>query len=1043
MSGPIRFGHISDEEGLPTLGVYAIVQDRRGFMWFGTQNGLARYDGVRMAVYKRDDNQKGSISGNDISALAIDKDGRLWVGTSEKGLNRYNEKTDSFERFAGPQVLTSDAVSALHVDKNGLLWVGLATGGVVSVDPKTGKKKDEAQTDSGAVVGFAETAGSILFVGAQDGVSAMDISSGGLQPMFDELLPSSPQVTALHLDKKDRLWLGTKKNGVIVVKDGQRIGWHKRTKALSSLSDNSVTEIFAGPDDSVWVGTEGGGINEYLPASKTFVRYMADKSAHSFSYSWVTSAFMSRDGTVWVGTLAGGVNTFDRLKRGFKYYRANLTMTAVFEDELDSNTLWMGSQAGTPRWGGLYKVDRKTNEYTIFDGPIGKNGTPLHQYWIATFHQTKRGDLWIGTGNGGLIFRDRKSGKMRQFLVSPEDEHELRPGGVTSIVKAPDGMLWLATWGDGVIRFNPKTYKMKRFNRDSGLGFTHAYAVMLDKENPQLLWVGTAQGGLNLLNTKTGEAEVFANDPQEPNSLPNDNVVALYQDSKGYVWAGTYGGGLARYDPKTRNWKRYNDTKKHPTTIYGIVADSDERLWLSTNGSGLRVLNPRTDVMDTFSGRDGLPSDEFAGGAWHRGKSGTIYFGVPTGALAFHPRDAKLDERTPPLVLTNVKVFDKLKDVPSTGPLELSYRDSVVTFDYAMLAFSDPKRTRYEYMLEGLHEEWLTTNQNSITFPNLDSGDFTFRVRATGRHKVKAEELTLPLSVSTPPWRSWWAYLIYVSIIAGSVLAYLRYQRQRIRALEKENRLVTVERELELTAAVQTGFLPKNNTLDTGPSKLYGFYRAADQCSGDWWWYERMGEKLWVLVGDVTGHGPGPAMVTAAVGTAVRVQGDTTRTPMVDRVNNINREVLRIAAGKYQMCLTAVELDERTGNFTVHSAGGLPIFILRADGQVKMLLVRGTPVGTEDFILGNTTGKLEPGERLMALTDGLPEIMMPNGRMLGMRSIRRTYKDTKGMGLEDTAVKLVNRGDEARAGAPQEDDWTFVIVDWNPGQATVSAQQGA
>jgi sigma-B regulation protein RsbU (phosphoserine phosphatase) len=277
-------------------------------------------------------------------------------------------------------------------------------------------------------------------------------------------------------------------------------------------------------------------------------------------------------------------------------------------------------------------------------------------------------------------------------------------------------------------------------------------------------------------------------------------------------------------------------------------------------------------------------------------------------------------------------------------------------------------------------------------------------------------------------------------LLAGTVYLLFSLQRQRVRRAEREGRLAVVERDLELTGAVQSGFLPEHNEIATARVQLFGLYRPADACGGDWWWHEPLtGGRHVVMVGDVTGHGPGPAMVTAAVATAFRVLIEHGLHDVRQALELLNREVLRVAKGKYHMTMAAFELDESTGAWAFHCAGGPPILSLGHNGKHRVHFCAGAPLGTESgFETGLVEGKLEPFERILMYTDGIPEIMLPNGNVFGMRRLAQVYERTRAQTLRDAAATILLHADQSLAGRAQLDDWTFTILEWNAGRISAS-----
>ena len=287
--------------------------------------------------------------------------------------------------------------------------------------------------------------------------------------------------------------------------------------------------------------------------------------------------------------------------------------------------------------------------------------------------------------------------------------------------------------------------------------------------------------------------------------------------------------------------------------------------------------------------------------------------------------------------------------------------------------------------------------------------------------------------MAPPFWRTWPAYIIYLLILAAGAYGVLAIQRQRVRRAEREGRLAVVERDIALTGAVQTGFLPEHNEITTPHVQVFGLYRPADACGGDWWWYEPLqGGRHVIICGDVTGHGPGAAMVTAAVATAFRVVIEHGLDDVQLALEMLNREVLRVAKGKYHMTMAAIEIDEATGQWILYSAGAPPLLSVGQNGKHRVHFCPGAPLGTETgFETGRTQGKLQPHDRLLLYTDGIPEIETPAGNAMGMRKFAQLYEQTRTQHLHEAGATILNYAYETLAGGAQLDDWTFTMIEWN------------
>jgi serine phosphatase RsbU (regulator of sigma subunit) len=473
-------------------------------------------------------------------------------------------------------------------------------------------------------------------------------------------------------------------------------------------------------------------------------------------------------------------------------------------------------------------------------------------------------------------------------------------------------------------------------------------------------------------------------------------------------------------------------------TIYSILQDKSGKLWASSI-AGLARFDPATEKVHIFTEADGLQSDEFIVLSGYDAGDGELFFGGINGFNLFKPEDIEIDGFSPPVVLTGVKILGEEyrpgKRIDALEELDLDYDESFVEIEFASLSFSASDHLSFEYKVKGLNDKWFPAKTASVSLPGLKDGDYTILLRARNRHGVQSEPTSFGIVVDPPPWRTWWALLLYLAIAIAVVVIVLRRQQKRakakIEAVEMEARLVFAERELELTAAVQTGFLPAVNTVRDDCVSLVGYYKAADQCSGDWWWHEKLSDrKHLILVGDVTGHGAGPAMVTASVSTTFRVLRHLWKeSGAMEFLRAANQQVLSSGRGQYLMQLMAAELDIVTGELTLHSAAGLPA-ICMLDGKRKTAIARGTPLGSPEFEVGHTTLNLRPGDRFMLLTDGIVEIDRPDGRPWGLERVGRVYEQVAQLPLGAASEHIVAAARQLNPEQKQKDDWTFVITEF-------------
>ncbi|MDX2091906.1 MAG: two-component regulator propeller domain-containing protein [Kofleriaceae bacterium] len=1048
---PVQFEKLGLEDGLPQIHTTSLAQDKRGFLWVGTQaGGIARYDGDKFVPY-RTSADPTTLSSQFVTALAAHPDGSLWVGTGDAGLNVYDPSTNRFTRYKHEEgrttSLASDAVTSLLIEADGTLWIGLGSGGVDRFDPATKGFVHVVSSEfgDGEITSIQSDGKDQLFI-ASNGGGVMAVATAKTAPT-PAWLPLNEQisrnVTSLLLDSKGTLWIGTDDEGLYELPKGAAApkSWRPRAGDRSSLSSDKLTYLFEDRDHSIWAATQFG-LNEIDPTRTKITRYAPDPEYPMRTASYVqfaTTVFQDNSGILWFGSLDFGLYKLDPLRRKFHHYESTpeFGIPMGFCEGKDG-LIWAGTYSH-----GLYAYDFKNSIYWAYPS-LGEGEKKLSLTdWLTTVHCAKDGTVWIGGSGLGLVQFDPASENFTQYPADPDGLTGPAADRIEQILEGPDGLYYLATWGGGLSQFDPNTKAFKLLSNAALLPSAYLHRILFDIKNPRVLWVAAAQGGLTRLDLAAGTSKSFRGPGSQASGaspiLSSDNLLTLAQQSNGVLWLGTDGGGLNRFDPATSAVNVFNTETGMPSdVIYGILRDDKDRLWLTT-ARGLVRFNIEGHQFVTFTGADGLGSSEFSQNSYFKSSSGELFMGPLTGFNRFRPEEIESDSFVPPVVITKFRLFDTEavleRPIWETPTLDLSYRDVVFSFEVAALAYAAPGQVKFQYMLEGFHSKWITTDRGAIPFTNLDPGDYVLKVKAANRHGVWSETPTsVAIHIQPPIWRTKAAYAVYVLLLVAAALLVIRFQRERLRRVERDGRLALVEQELELTGAVQSGFLPDANEISSESINLVGYYKPADSCSGDWWWHAQLGPtRHLVMVGDVTGHGPGPAMVTAAVATAFHVY-HSTRTDTLDvsaMLDLLNREVLRVSKGKYQMSLAALDFDEATGKWMLHSAGAPPILTLDARGKHRVHFCPGTLLGDSNAQFGTLAGTLKPGERMLLYTDGIPEIALPNGNVMGIRRFAQMFERTRENKPSVAAAAIVNFAEETRAGQVQLDDWTFALLEWS------------
>ena len=804
----IRFSSLSLEDGLSQTTVTAIAQDSAGFMWFGTQDGLNRYDGYEFIHLRHDPRNPASLRNDSIFALHVDADGNLWVGTQGGGLSRWDAQAESFTHFTeengAPQGFDHGRVRVITHDMNGILWVGLHESGLYRFDKSTGQWEqflnnpdDIKSLSDNQIRAIHEDSTGRLWVGTLDGLNLYDSTTGNFTRFKSD--PQNPQslssnkIRSIYEDSQRCLWIGTLGGGLNRL--NRSTGFFKRFEHdemdPTSLSDNQARTILEDSEGRLWVGTDGG-INLFQE-NGSFIRYSHDSTdATSLSNDRIASMFQDRAGMLWIGSNGGGLDRWHPLDWSFGHYKggiAGLSNQVVYAFTEDSEgQLYVGTLGG-----GLNVLDRSSGNNQVFRHDPQDAFSLSDDRVTALLYDSKQ-TLWVGTLTGGLDRMIPGSGQFEHFRADANNTESLSSNVIMTIFEDRKGVVWAGTYGGGLNRFDRDTGSFTSYQNEGGNPASiSGNRISTITEDPSgALWIGTLGNGLNYFDRDSGQFRRFVHDPARDSSLSNNEIISLHLDPSGVLWIGTQGGGLNRLERleakmETTTFKRYSQHDGLPNNvIYGILPDRQGGLWLSTV-RGLARFDTDEQTFEVFNATDGLQADEFNLGAHYRSQSGELFFGGMNGFNAFFPDQIERNSSIPPLALTSFLKLNEPAQIENPlnqiQQLDLSYRDYVVSFEFAALDYRSPADNRYAYKLDGLDDNWIELgNRHEITFTNLAPGSYNLKVKGSNSDGVWNEAgIDLPIFVSAPPWMQWWAYALYGLIAAAIVLRFLYIQREKER----------------------------------------------------------------------------------------------------------------------------------------------------------------------------------------------------------------------------------------------------------------------
>ncbi|MFL6602880.1 MAG: two-component regulator propeller domain-containing protein [Steroidobacteraceae bacterium] len=814
-SNDIRFSHLPGSQGLSQRRVTSILQDRQGFMWFGTQYGLNRYDGYRCKVFKHEPNDPRSLSGVSVYALFLDHFGTMWVAGGAI-LDKFDARTETFTHYiihAEPAPDVANTIRNISEDSRGALWLSTARG-LYRFDPTTGivvrfhhDPDDPLSLSSDDVKWSGTDRAGTLWVANATGLDAFDPTSNHVTlhvPLAE------PHELSFYEDKAGRFWILYASGDGLALLDRQQRRLTRYSWASVATRDLALTGAISMVEDRVgnlWIGTLSDGILRFEQGALRFVRYRNDAAnPESLTENRITTLYQDREGDIWAGlgaTEPAFIRAHPSLFRRLPFdaaNRANLGETLVntiYEDH--RGILWTGTT------GALNRFDRFSWTYQHYEVP---------GYGVAsdvlTIAEDDEGQLWIGTSGQGLYRFDRDTGALRAYRHSDTDAASLSNDTVTALLSAGDHILWVAT-ADGLNRFDTRTGHFRTYRVQ--VPGTAAKYPSIARDATGALWLGSFGSGLLRFDPRSGEFEIFGHRQQHGRTVSNDRVNAVFIDRTGLIWAGTQ-DGLDVLDPKTGQTHTFSEKDGLPSNAVAcILEDSAGQLWMSTT-NGLSRFDPATGEFRNFSSPDGLPGTDLTGySACYRTSNGDMYFGGFAGAVRFSPQSLGEDTYEPPVALTRIELNGTpvgsgrtvQEAVTYLQRLSLTYDQNSLSFEFTALSYAHSGSNRYRYMLEGLESGWrnVDASRRSASYTTLPPGSYVFRVQAaTNRGPWSQPGVELAITIEPPWWATWWfrggALAVALMLIASSHFYRVRGIRRQfeLRLEERVGERTRIAREL-------------------------------------------------------------------------------------------------------------------------------------------------------------------------------------------------------------------------------------------------------
>lgn len=797
----VNFSHLDVSDRLSQNSVIAITQDAKGFMWFGTRQGLNKYDSRNFTIYKNVPGNRSSITNNYIYCLLTGQNGQVWAGT-QNGLNRYHSETDQFDLIPFEKNVKAGSrdkeIICLFEDSRGRIWVGTRNTLYLITDVQEPVLVPVSRFTGNAfqltnINCVYEDAG-IIWVGSDHGLVQLHEQHGkfSIKEIFHQEAGETRlvdnQVKSIVRDRRNRLWIGTAHRGLHLY-DPSSGTFRRYQNANNRIASDHIRKLLVDKEGNLWIGTQEG-LSKMQAGTELITTFINNPwNDASLSQNSVHSIYMDKTGSIWVGTFFGGVNCLYALNTPFTVYStrsskklSNNVVSSIVKD--NEGDLWIGTEGGgINRFGN----DGSVTYYKHDSNDPYSPGSNL----IKVLYKDKEGNIWAGTHGGGLNLFDRSRNRFIRYLYDAADPY-LQGAEITSLMQDEAGRLWIGTETQGLQLFQKKGSQLEPLPAPGGFMKLQRQSILstLVTSN-NTIWVGTRIGlyilssdGSKLLKT---DSTIFP-------------VNCLYEDKQQRIWAGSGENGLVLFD---KNGNRKSTITKNEglpdNNVPGIIEGNNGELWISTI-NGLARYNPVTGACNVYNTEDGLAGNVFNNNAWYKAPDGNLYFGGYSGLTVFEPAAISQNLQAPRVEFSSFNLHNKevkagapdrllQKHISYTSGVKLMHNQNAFSVEFAALNFIKPAKNRYAYKLEGFDENFTYTSEPIASYTNIPPGNYTLIVKGSNNDGVWGEPISLGLQVLPPFWKTWWAYTLY--ILAGLALVFFVARYFLMQALMKRNNTLT------------------------------------------------------------------------------------------------------------------------------------------------------------------------------------------------------------------------------------------------------------
>jgi ligand-binding sensor domain-containing protein/signal transduction histidine kinase len=798
-----RFDHLTIEHGLSQSLVYDIYQDDEGYLWFATQDGLNRYDGYSFKIFRNRIDDSTTISHNDVQSIAGDNQGNIWLATAGGGLNKYHIKSGIFTSFRSEidnlHSLSSDLLSAVYIDQAGIIWIGTQGGGLNRLDPISNQitrytipEESPENPRSNRINCIFEDSDLQLWIGSERGLHKFRRDNGRFDPF--NILPdeNNYKVSSIIEDADGALWIGIEERGLAYYnpKDGSKILYdlnlgHKRHSFANKI--RIIEQLSSG---QIAIGTYGAGLWIFNPDLKTWFSFQSDSDEETtLSQSHIFTILEDRGQILWIGTFKG-VHKFDLKAKKFSHHKlvqklqyktsldynnqSNFVLSIIKDKE---NNTWCGTLGA-----GLFRINHHTKITEAYTAG-SKSRSGLMNNYIWSLYEDRKSNIWVGAG-GDLYRYDKKSNKFDLMDFRNRDKNLQYLA--RTIYEDKQGNLWIGFYDAGLYKYDRETDLFESFRhihlrRDERLPYL-ILAIYEDQNG--ILWIGTDGGGLIRFNPANQVYNKYVSKAKNNRGIGSPRVNDINEDINGNLLVGTSNGlVIIHHDRETIHHYDEKDGLEN-SFIYAIEIDRFNNYWVSTNRGISHIKNEGNFNLTfrNYDAEDGLQSNEFNTGSSFQTIKGEFLFGGINGYTSFFPEQVRDNPTIPIMTISHFQIGEKVvKGSPAGSNYEIAYDDNTLTFEFASLEYTNPRKHRYQYKMEGFDEEWIESGERRFTtYTNLDAGDYIFKVKGTNNDGVwSSEDARIHIKIIPPLWQTTWAYIGYAIIFIIGLITLIKLRERK------------------------------------------------------------------------------------------------------------------------------------------------------------------------------------------------------------------------------------------------------------------------